>query len=104
MSRWFGRSRQEAGSPDRAALEDSQSSTPTPVKGARGQRGTPGASESAEAAAGPQTLVPKIEALKAHIAQMRANLKTWDEEFVGELEKCLRDDDDLTDTAQRPPK
>jgi len=60
------------------------------VKGARGQRGTPGASESAEAAAGPQTLVPKIEALKAHIAQMRANLKTWDEEFVGELEKCLR--------------
>lgn len=34
--------------------------------------------------------MPKIEALKVHIAQIRADLRTWDEKFVGELEKCLR--------------
>jgi hypothetical protein len=34
-------------------------------------------------------LLPKIEALKAHISVIRANLKTWDEEFLGELEKCI---------------
>jgi len=54
------------------------------VKSAGGQRGAPAES------VGPQTLVPKIEALKAHIAQIRADLRTWDEKFVGELEKCLR--------------
>jgi hypothetical protein len=54
------------------------------VKSHGGQRGQPAES------VGPHTLVPKIEALKAHIAQIRADLRTWDEKFVGELEKCLR--------------
>jgi hypothetical protein len=54
------------------------------VKSHGGQRGQPAES------VGPHTLVPKIEALKAHIAQIRADLRTWDEKFVGELEKCLQ--------------
>ena len=37
----------------------------------------------------PPALVPKIEALRSHIAEIRRDLQTWDQHFARELEKCI---------------
>ena len=37
----------------------------------------------------PPALVPKIEALRSHIAEIRRDLQTWDQHFARELEQCI---------------
>jgi hypothetical protein len=48
---------------------------------------------------GPDGLLPKLQALKEQVSDIRQSLKGWDEEFEAELEKCIQELPSMTASA-----
>eukprot|EP00277_Geminigera_cryophila_P002454 CAMPEP_0179432408 /NCGR_PEP_ID=MMETSP0799-20121207/17028_1 /TAXON_ID=46947 /ORGANISM="Geminigera cryophila, Strain CCMP2564" /LENGTH=197 /DNA_ID=CAMNT_0021209769 /DNA_START=75 /DNA_END=668 /DNA_ORIENTATION=- len=48
---------------------------------------------------GPEGLLPKLQALKEQVSDIRQSLKGWDEEFEAELEKCIQQLPSMTASA-----
>jgi len=48
---------------------------------------------------GPDGLLPKLQALKEQVSDIRQSLKGWDEEFEAELERCIQELPSMTASA-----
>ena len=59
----------------------------------------PATSPTAASTEGPEGLLPKLQALKEQVSEIRHSLKGWDEEFEAELEKCIQELPSMTASA-----